>query len=81
MKSGRNNGITEGQKDGRTERHGESSIAPLFQSGAIIILDATLLYKLLKSSSLHVTKQKNFETAANYQKSDNNSSKKFNHNL
>ena len=35
MKFGRNNGITEGQKDGRTERHGESSIAPLFQSGAI----------------------------------------------
>ena len=37
MKFGRNNGITEGQKDGTTEGHGESSIAPLFQSGAIII--------------------------------------------
>ena len=35
MKFGRNNGITEGQKDGTTEGHGESSIAPLFQSGAI----------------------------------------------
>ena len=37
MKFGRNNGITEGRKDGTTEGHGESSIAPLFQSGAIII--------------------------------------------
>ena len=35
MKFGRNNGITEGRKDGTTEGHGESSIAPLFQSGAI----------------------------------------------
>ena len=37
MKFGRNNGITEGRKDGTTEGHGESSIAPLFQSGAIKI--------------------------------------------
>ena len=36
MKFGRNNGITEGRNDGTTEGHGESSIAPLFQSGAII---------------------------------------------
>ena len=36
MKFGRNNGITEGRKDGTTEGHGESSIAPLFQSGAIM---------------------------------------------
>ena len=28
-------GITEGQKDRTTEGQGESSIAPLFQSGAI----------------------------------------------
>ena len=28
-------GITEGRKDGTTEGHSESSIAPLFQSGAI----------------------------------------------
>ena len=39
MKFGRNNGITEGRKDGTTEGHGESSIAPLFQSGAIINLE------------------------------------------
>ena len=38
MKFGRNNGITEGRKDGTTEGHGESSIAPLFQSGAIKII-------------------------------------------
>ena len=37
MKFGRNNGRTEGRKDGTTEGHGESSIAPLFQSGAIMI--------------------------------------------
>ena len=30
--------MTEGRKDGTTEGHGESSIAPLFQSGAIIII-------------------------------------------
>ena len=32
---GQNNGRTEGQKDRTTEGQGESSIAPLFQSGAI----------------------------------------------
>ena len=32
----RNNGITDSRKDGMTEGQGESSIAPLFQSGAII---------------------------------------------
>ena len=31
-----NDGKTEGRKDGITEGQGESSIAPLFQSGAII---------------------------------------------
>ena len=31
----RNNGITDSRKDGMTEGQGESSIAPLFQSGAI----------------------------------------------
>ena len=35
---GRNNGITEYRKDRTTEGQGESSIAPLFQSGAIIIV-------------------------------------------
>ena len=33
----RNNGFTDSRKDGMTEGQGESSIAPLFQSGAIII--------------------------------------------
>ena len=33
----RNNGITDSRKDGMTEGQGESSIAPLFQSGAIIM--------------------------------------------
>ena len=31
-------GKTEGRKDGITEGHGESSIAPIFQSGAIIMV-------------------------------------------
>ena len=31
--------MTERRKDGTTEGHGESSIAPLFQSGAIITFD------------------------------------------
>ena len=32
-------GMTERRNDGITEGQGESSIAPLFQSGAIIMLD------------------------------------------
>ena len=34
----RNNGFTDSRKDGMTEGQGESSIAPLFQSGAIIMV-------------------------------------------
>ena len=36
MTERRKGGKTEGRKDGTTEGHGESSIAPLFQSGDII---------------------------------------------
>ena len=40
----RNHGKTESRKDGITEGQGESSIAPLFQSGAIITPLIKLLY-------------------------------------
>ena len=35
--------MTEGRKDGTTEGHGESSIAPLFQSGAIMKIFSSIL--------------------------------------
>ena len=62
MKFGRNNGITEGRNNGTTEGHGESSIAPLFQSGAIKIRKIgiplhtpVLLYKTGVQGGIHFT--------------------------
>ena len=49
---GQNNGRTEGQKDRTTEGQGESSIAPLFQSGAITMV---MVLKMLYNRSAHLS--------------------------
>ena len=43
----RNNGITDSQIHGKTEGQGESSIAPLFQSGAIKSKNLTFYFHTL----------------------------------
>ena len=54
---GRNNGRTEGQNDGQkdrtTEGQGESSIAPLFQSGAINTPYSCQMHQRRKSTMFH----------------------------